>query len=44
MGRLLFVPLGIAGGFLARLVERGSRVGFQRATGRWPGEERPEAT
>ena len=26
------------------LVERGSRVGFMRATGRWPGEERPEAT
>jgi hypothetical protein len=92
MGRLLFVPVGVAGGFLAGLVgkslfeflwsrisdeeapepehrdvswpklvaalalegaifrvsrglfERGSRAGFQRATGRWPGEERPEAT
>jgi Protein of unknown function (DUF4235) len=26
------------------LVERASRVGFMRATGRWPGEEQPEAS
>jgi Protein of unknown function (DUF4235) len=24
------------------LVERGSRAGFLRLTGRWPGEERPD--
>jgi hypothetical protein len=24
------------------LVERGSRAGFMRLTGRWPGEERPD--
>jgi Protein of unknown function (DUF4235) len=26
------------------LVERGSRIGFYRVTGSWPGEEEPEAT
>jgi hypothetical protein len=25
------------------LVDHGSRVAFSRATGRWPGDERPEA-
>lgn len=90
MGKVLFIPVSIVGGFLAGLisknvfdfiwarvskeeapepehrdvplgrltaalalqgaifrvsrglVERGTRVGFQRATGSWPGEERPE--
>ena len=26
------------------LVDRGSRVGFYRLTGSWPGEEQPEST
>jgi uncharacterized protein DUF4235 len=26
------------------LAERGSRIGFYRLTGRWPGEEEPETT
>jgi hypothetical protein len=26
------------------LVERGSRIGFYRLTGSWPGEEEPETT
>ncbi len=26
------------------LAERGSRIGFHRLTGRWPGEEEPETT
>ena len=28
--------------FVKGIVDRGTRAGFQRVTGTWPGEERPE--
>jgi Protein of unknown function (DUF4235) len=44
---LLVVALLVEGAIfrlVKGLVERGTRSGYQRMTGTWPGEERPEPT
>lgn len=44
---LLVVALALEGAIfrvIRGFVDRGSRRGFQRLTGTWPGEERPEKT
>ena len=43
----LVLALAIEGAIFAAvrgLVDRGMRVGFERATGEWPGEEEPDQT
>jgi len=44
---MLAVALALEGAIfrvIRGLVDRGSRQGFLRLTGRWPGEERPDKT